>query len=66
MKSFMTKAEAAAHIAGLPLVEKRQLAAFLRMMEGPAANTPSGAGGRRQGLLESSLEAEHGGKGAAV
>lgn len=62
----MTRADAAAYIAGLSLVEKRQLAAFLRIMEDPAADTPSGAGRRRQGLLESSLEAERGGKEAAV
>lgn len=62
----LTRADAAAYIAGLSLVEKRQLTAFLRMTEDPAARPRLLAYLRQQGLLESFLEAERGGKGAAV
>lgn len=62
----MTREKAAAHIAGLSAEEKRQLAAFLRMTEDPSAYPRLLAYLRRQGLVESFLEAERGGKAVEV
>lgn len=62
----MTREQAVTHIAGLSAEEKRQLAVFLRMTEDPSARPRLLTYLQQQGLLESFLEAECGGKAVEV